>query len=152
MGKAAAYGRGLLAYKRTMLAVSLTTIPPRFATLGATLESLRAQRRAPDLIRVTIPRRYRRFPDWDGTPPALPRGVELRITEADLGPATKLLPLAAELSGTGARIAYCDDDWVYERGWTERMLATARAHPGMAIAGAGFDVPYLGLAPPSRRQ
>lgn len=130
-----------------MLAVSLTTIPPRFATLGATLESLRAQRRAPDLIRVTIPRRYRRFPDWDGTPPALPAGVELRVVEEDLGPATKLLPLAAELAGTGARILYCDDDWVYGPAWTARICATARARPGMAIAGAGFDVDYLGLSP-----
>jgi len=60
-----------------VLIASLSTVPPRFGLLRPTLVSLLAQSRRPDRVLVTIPKRYRRFPDWDGRPPDLPDGVEL---------------------------------------------------------------------------
>lgn len=131
-----------------MLVVSLTSVPARFATLGRTLESLLAQEPRPDEIRLTLPRRYRRFPDWDGTLPELPRGIALHSTAEDLGPATKALPAAAELRGTGARLLWCDDDWLYAPGWLAVLHAASAETPEAAIAGSGYSARRLGLPAP----
>ncbi len=62
--------------------------------------------------------------------------------EEDLGPATKLLPTLEAASGP---ILICDDDWIYGPGWAEGFLATAKAHPGCAIAASSFGAARLGV-------
>ena len=127
-----------------MYVISLSAIPSRFGALGPALESLLAQEVRPEAVRLYIPRRYRRFPDWDGTLPEVPRGVEIRRPEEDLGPATKVLFAADELRGQDLRILFCDDDRLYLPDWSTRMLRAAEAHPEAAIVTAGFDLARLG--------
>lgn len=120
--------------------VSLTSIPPRFAMLGRVLTALRDQKLRPARIVLTIPRHYRRFPDWDGNPPAVPEGVELMRVDDDLGPATKVLPMARALRGTAADLAYCDDDVEVSGHWLRAMRRVSGERPGMAVAALGFDL------------
>src|SRR4051794_32719177 len=57
--------------------ISLSTIPPRFDRLAPTLKSLVEQSGAIDEIRLYIPKRYRRFPDYDGSVPSVPDGITI---------------------------------------------------------------------------
>lgn len=123
-----------------MYAISLTSIPPRFDRLGPVLESLLAQRPAPERIVLALPARFARFPGPYDTP-RLPRGIEPLVTARDEGPATKVLPAAHALAGSGLSLIYCDDDWLMPAGWAKQLLE-ARA-PGEAVAAGGFDVNRL---------
>ncbi len=120
--------------------VSLTSIPPRFPHLGRVLASLLAQKLAPARIVLVIPRAYRRFPGWDGRLPAVPPGVEILRTDADLGPASKVLPMARALRGQAVDLAYCDDDVRLAGHWLRALRRVARDRPGCAIAAAGYDL------------
>lgn len=94
-------------------------------------------------VHLALPRSYHRFPG-PVTPPALPAGVILHLEERDLGPATKILPLAAR-SDAGTEILYCDDDWLYEQGWAEVFAEKRAAHPEAALAASLWDTARLGL-------
>lgn len=118
-----------------MLALSLTSIPPRFGDLRPTLDSLLGQ--GADAVFLCLPRRYRRFAA--APVPDLPAGVTLLWSEEDHGPATKLLPAARHLRGRGARLIYCDDDWIYGPGWAQALAAGKEP----VVAASGFDVARL---------
>lgn len=133
-----------------MRLISLTSIPPRFDKLEPGLASLLAQTAQVDEIRLVIPRRYRRFPDWDGTLPRVPKGIRITRTDEDLGPATKILPTALDLADTPeARILFCDDDRYYRPGWAARLFAESDARPDTAISGfvKGMQTYGLQIAP-----
>lgn len=119
--------------------ISLTSIPPRFNSLGETLESLVAQNAA-DAIRLYVPSAYRRFPDWDGALPKVPSGVEIRRIDVDYGPATKVLCAVGELRGHNAQILFCDDDGTHVEGWADRLFAEQAKRPTMAVATWGRNV------------
>ncbi|EPX76335.1 hypothetical protein [Salipiger mucosus] len=123
-----------------MAIVSLTSIPPRFAALGSTLESLLAQRPAPEAVLLCLPRGYRRFPG-PVTPPKLPEGVRLVWSDVDHGPALKLLPALRAVPDPASEIAICDDDWLYGPGWLSALKAARR--PGVAVAGSTWEVRRL---------
>lgn len=123
------------------LVVTLSSIPPRFSGLGPTLKSLLRQKAPPDEVRLYLPRHYRRFPDWDGSLPAVPDGVRIVSTEVDLGPATKILPAVQDFRGQDVELLLCDDDRLYDPLWTSRFLAARQAHPGAVIVEAGGFVP-----------
>ena len=120
-------------------AISLTSIPPRYARLGPVLRSLLAQRPAPARVILCLPRWPARFDP--APPPDLPDRVEVMWTDRDEGPATKVLPAARALAGRNSRLIYCDDDWIMTQGWAARLLAAGG--PNEAVAGAGFDVDRL---------
>ncbi|MDF0599559.1 glycosyltransferase family 2 protein [Psychromarinibacter sp. C21-152] len=122
---------------REELVVSLSSIPPRFGRIGATLRSLVAQE-VPVSVELQVPRRYRRFPDWDGTLPEVPDGVTIRRVEEDWGPATKLLGALAGRA-EDARILFCDDDQHYPPDWAARFLALERDRPNAALALLGMQ-------------
>lgn len=134
--------------------ISLTSIPPRFDRLGETLTSLCNQFADIDEIRVYVPKRYKRFPDWDGCLPDLPKGVRLMRVEEDFGPASKVLHAAAELKGTSTPILFCDDDRLYHPTWAGDLLAAHAEKPATCITAVGshlstmVDVPSLTLAGP----
>lgn len=119
-----------------MLVISLSSVPPRFGRVGATLECL--TRQGADKVLLYIPRAYRRFPDWDGSLPKVPEGVEIRRVDHDWGPATKVLGAAREFRGQDADILFCDDDQRYAPGWAQRFLALKAAHPDAVICILGF--------------
>lgn len=122
-----------------MLVVSLTSIPPRLPHIAPTLASILGQRPRPDRVLLCLPRRYRRFPGAVHVP-ALPEGVEVLWADRDFGPATKALAPAGTLAGSGARLVYCDDDWIYGPGW---LAALADGPEKAVLAGAGFSVDAL---------
>ncbi|MCZ0814035.1 MAG: hypothetical protein ACQEVT_16445 [Pseudomonadota bacterium] len=124
-----------------MYAISLSSIPPRFARIGPVLESLLAQRPAPERVILALPRRYVRF-YGPVQAPALPAGVELMWSAQDHGPATKALVASDRLAGQVPRLIYCDDDWIAGPGWAAALLEAA--HPDEAVTGQGFSVARLG--------
>lgn len=123
-----------------MLIISLSSIPPRFDHLGATLHSLLRQDADISRILLYIPESYRRFPDWDGRLPEVPEGIEIRRTDDDLGPATKVLAAARDFRGQDCDILFCDDDRLYARDWAGQFLHTRRERPACCIANLGFQV------------
>jgi hypothetical protein len=127
-----------------MLIVSLSSIPSRFDKLGPTLDCLLRQTVRIDRILLHIPHRYRRFPDWDGTLPQVPDGIEIVRVDEDLGPATKVLPAARHFRGQDVDILLCDDDRRYKRHWAQTFVEARRTHPGACIAIAGFEADRYG--------
>ncbi len=127
----------------SQLVVALSTIPPRFAEIGATLNTLLTQSITPDRIEVWIPRFYRRFPEHAFCRPTVPDGVTIAVTDKDLGPATKVLPCARRYRGTDTRILYCDDDRLYWKDLLKTRLAAAARKPEAAIAAIGCDVDFF---------
>lgn len=105
------------------LVVSLSTIPSRFAGLRPVLDSIAGQSAKIDEIRLYIPQKFRRFPDYDGSLPDVPRNVRIIRPDEDLGPASKVLFAADDLKGTDTDIIYCDDDMIYEADRFARMIA-----------------------------
>jgi len=122
-----------------MYAISLTSIPPRYPQLGPVLESLLAQRPAPDRVILSLPERYARFAP--AALPALPDGVDVLHVPQDEGPATKVLPAARALAGRVDRLIYCDDDWLMPPDWAARVLCAQSDRE--AVAASGFDVSRL---------
>ncbi|MEZ2131338.1 MULTISPECIES: glycosyltransferase family A protein [unclassified Sinorhizobium] len=124
-----------------MRIITLSTIPPRFATLAPTLQSLLKQRASINEIRLYIPRRYRRFPDYDGSVPDVPDGVTIVRPEEDLGPASKVLFATRELRGRRAQILFCDDDKIFSPTWAADLLAAQATRPHECVALIGKAVP-----------
>ncbi len=129
----------------TQLVVSLTTIPPRFPTVGITLESILSQRLRPDRVELHVPRTYRRFREHSFHLPKVPEGVEVVVADSDLGPATKVLPSALRHRGSNTRIIYCDDDRICPPGWTKLLVKKSLERPQDCIVNAGFEIELLGM-------
>ena len=125
--------------------ISLSTIPPRFASIGRTLQGLIAQTSRPEAVELYIPTTYRRFPQWGGALPLVPEGVKIVRTEVDLGPATKILPAARAYRGQTIELLYVDDDMLFTKGWAQQSLSLRKAHPGTAICSASFTVRRCGI-------
>ena len=133
------------------LVISLTTIPPRLGRIGRTLRDLTRQTAKVDEIRLTLPRRYRRFDFNPDSLPSMPDGVTVHLIDTDMGPATKVLPAAAALRGTDTEILFCDDDHQYPRDWAQAFLAARAEHPDACITRMGYDFVDRGVhftAPP----
>ncbi|WP_446012003.1 glycosyltransferase family 2 protein [Candidatus Electrothrix sp.] len=122
-----------------MRIISLSIIPPRFPFLKASLETLLAQRAA-DEIRLYIPRKYRRFPDYDGSLPEVPKGVIICQIDEDYGPATKVLPASRDFRGQDVQILFCDDDGLFPPGWAKRLFDIQAKRKSQAIATLGRRV------------
>ncbi len=132
--------------------ITLASIPPRFDALGPTLQSLLAQDLPADEVRLYVPTGFRRFPNWDGTLPAVPKGVRIHVTHKDLGPATKVLPAARELRGRNVDILFCDDDRLYDPGWHRRFKTARAARPDACLCEHGETFPDIAdeVRPPGR--
>jgi len=125
-----------------MTLITLSSIPPRFGLIGPTLEGLVAQAGISG-VELYLPYSYLRFPDWDGTLPAVPAGVKIQRCEIDYGPATKVLSAAQRYRGQNVRLLFCDDDRDYRPGWAAGLLAEADRFPDRVIALAGWDIAGL---------
>jgi len=119
------------------LVISLTTIPPRFAYVRECLQSLLAQAADVAAINLYIPRSYRRFGYAESDLPRMPKGVNLRVVDEDLGPATKILPACREYQGQDVCILCCDDDKIYDQGWAQRFLDVSKERPDCVICERG---------------
>lgn len=107
------------------LVVSLTSHPPRFATLAPTLAGLLAQ-----TVRADATILWLGHGDAERLPPEVlalrARGLEVRETR-DLRSFTKLVP--ALRAFPGAHVATADDDLHYGGDWLEGLVEAARAGP-----------------------
>ena len=125
-----------------MTLITLSSIPPRFELIGPTLESLVAQKGV-DGVELYLPRRYQRFPNWDGTLPKVPSGIHIQCIDMDYGPATKVLAAAQRYRGENVQLLFCDDDRNYSSDWAKGLIEEAERHPGCAVALAGWDIAGL---------
>lgn len=121
-------------------AVSLTSIPPRLHRLAPVLASLAGQDPAPECILLSLPRRYRRFPDAVDQTLAFP-GVDVLWSAQDHGPATKALVAARHLMHRTLKLIYCDDDWLYSPGWAAALLDGSER---CATTGQAWDLARIG--------
>ena len=126
--------------------LSLSTIPPRFGMLGASLNSLLNQKRKADEIHVYVPKVYRRFPEHNFFKPDVPEGVKIKVVDYDYGPATKILPCALEYRGTNTRIIYCDDDRFADPSWLDRIMQCSNERPEDVIVSTGMTLQDYGLS------
>jgi hypothetical protein len=128
--------------------VTFTSIPPRFGLLAGALAALEGQRLRPDAVELYLPRRYRRFPGERPALPTLPDWVRVIETDADLGPATKVLPALDRWAGRDVDILFCDDDTAHDVNWTTRFAAMRRDRPDDVLCEYGLDLDRL-LGDPS---
>ncbi|MDA4847454.1 hypothetical protein [Hoeflea poritis] len=129
----------------TLRVASFTSIPPRFKALGTICRELKNQSVGFDHIILNIPTSYRRFPEWGGTLPNVPRGIEVNTGFDDLGPATKVLPTARLFANEDARIFHCDDDRHLHDGHVERLFDGLEHAPHAVIAASTPPVAQFGL-------
>jgi len=113
--------------------ISLSSIPPRFPFLKESLQTLVDQEVADD-IRLYIPKKYRRFPEYNGELPEVPASVTVCQIDDDLGPATKILPACKEFRNQDVQILFCDDDGLFPKGWAKRLFKTQSKRSDQAIA------------------
>lgn len=126
-----------------MRIITLTSIPPRFAQIAPTLRSLLDQEDPADRIELYVPRRYRRFPDYDGAPPPVPDGVTLVRPDEDFGPASKILHAVRAYRGQEVDLLFCDDDRFYRPDWTRPFWQARADHPRAAIAPISWSADEL---------
>ena len=120
--------------------ISLTSVPSRFDYLEETLLSLLKQSYPVDKINVYLPKYYKRFDYHLKKIPTVPKGVNVKITKKDFGPATKLLPALKENWNKKTRIIFCDDDRVYDESMVSRLITESIVKPDCIIAEEGRDI------------
>ena len=131
---------------------SLSSIPTRFKHLSPVLEAVLRQTIGFDEVRLYLPRRYRRFPDYDGSLPDVPKGVRIIQVDEDLGPASKVLFAARDLTSEDCDIFYCDDDHIYARDWVSRMIRQRKGRLDHCVATINDVVRHdNGIIPPPRQ-
>ena len=130
--------------------ISLSLIPGRFSEAHVVLNSLIAQDLPDTKVEVYIPKRYRRFPDYDGRLPEVPKGVEICVVDEDLGPATKVLYAAEKYKNESLDIIFCDDDRIYFPNWARGFMQTRANRPDDAIVATGMQFDQLLLPDPPR--
>ena len=136
---------------KNKVVVSLSSIPPRFKNLGETLKCLLNQDYRADEIQVYIPRSFRRFPQHSFSIPEVPPGVNLKVVDEDLGPATKVLYCAKAHWGTRTRIIYCDDDRLPDRNWLNSFISVSEKFPDNAIVSTGWHLTRYGITISKKR-
>ena len=123
--------------------ISLTTIPPRMAKLGPTLNSLLKQTAGVRSIILWLPKKYRRDTFNNYRAPDVPPGVEVRYCDTDYGPATKILPAVRFFQGQDVRLIYCDDDEIYEPDWAELLISESERFPNDCISIVGMNIELI---------
>lgn len=130
-----------------MTIITLSTIPSRFSSLGPVLQALVAQEAEVDAVILYIPKRYRRFPDYDGSLPDVPPGVEIRQPDDDLGPASKVLHAVRDFaSDPNADILFCDDDLIYRPDWAQQFIQARKERPDNPLCSSGWNLASYDLS------
>jgi hypothetical protein len=117
-----------------MRIITLTAIPPRFPYLEPTLTNL-VNQNSVDEVRLYIPKVYKRFPEYKGKLPKVPKGVKVCIVDEDFGPATKILPAAKEFRDKqDVQLLFCDDDIMYPKDWAKKLFDIQEKRENEAVA------------------
>jgi hypothetical protein len=127
--------------RRSDIVVSLTTIPSRMPFIADTLKSLMRQTRAPQQIRLNLPRYSRREQAAYALPEWLTRLETVIVVPCeDFGPATKLIPSLQALPPDQMILAV-DDDRIYPATLIEDLERGAAMLPDAALGLSGWIVP-----------
>lgn len=132
------------------LVVSLTSIPSRFAKLGPVLKELCLQ--TCHEVWLNVPRKYNRFPDWDGQVPEelynLSPKIVINRDCDDYGPGTKFIGPALKLLPDDI-IVYVDDDTSYDQHLVTNLLRWHMTDPKSAwgLSGFNFETYFQGRYP-----
>lgn len=120
--------------------VSLTSIPSRFARLAPVVEAL--ARQTCHEVWLNIPRKYNRFPDWDGQIPEelyhIGDKVVINRDCEDFGPGTKFIGPALKLLPDDL-IIYVDDDTAYDERLVTNLLKWHATDTKSAWGLSGFN-------------
>lgn len=121
--------------------VSLTSTPPRLAHLAPVLETLLGQ--ACHEVWINIPRRYDRWPEWDGVVPdyIYNLGPKLVVNRdcLDQGPGTKYLGSVHKLLPEDL-VIYVDDDTLYDQRLVMNLLKWHKTDSKSAWGLSGFNL------------
>ncbi len=118
------------------LYVSLTSIPPRLDQAIQIAERNTGQ--LCDGVFLNIPKRYNRFPSWQGEVHSANPKVIINRDCKDLGPCTKVFGPIERLEPEDL-IVYIDDDIQYNLALVENLLACHILDPQSAWRLAGFN-------------
>jgi hypothetical protein len=127
-----------------MVALSLTSTPPRFKFLPAIVQQLLRQN--VDKLFVVIPKSYDRFPGVHEPPEleSLDPRVRVLRPEKDLGPGTKFMYTAQEVDDL---IVYVDDDTRYPDKLVDSLVEAYNADPCVwGLSGFKFTEYFSGRA------
>lgn len=128
---------------RSDILVSLTTIPSRIGHIDTTLKAILDQSVLPKRIVLTVPEHSLREGRAYEIPPHLHqiRALEIR-RGADLGPATKVIPLITDPAlDPDQPVLVIDDDRIYPYPFLAEFQRAMEAAPGAALCAAGWRVP-----------
>jgi hypothetical protein len=127
--------------------ISLTSIPTRFDKLHTIVEDLKKQ--MCNEIWVNIPKKYKRFPDWDGVFPYSDFGEKVIINRDcdDWGPGTQAMGPIAKTDAD--IIVYVNDDTLYDPKMTLNLVKWHQVDSKSVwgLSGFSFDTYFKGQYP-----
>jgi hypothetical protein len=122
--------------------VSITTSPRRIKLMKNTLDSILNQTYPPDLIRINIPKQFKRTGQTYEIPDFIKNNHKIQIFqyEEDYGPIMKLLPTLSDYSEhPNANIIYVDDDVLMLPHTIETFIKYININPNFVYCLSGFD-------------
>ena len=122
--------------------VSITTSPKRIKLMKNTLDSILNQSHPPDLIRINIPKQFKRTGQYYEIPDFIKNNNKIQIFqyEEDYGPIMKLLPTLLDYSEhPNANIIYVDDDVLMLPHTIETFIKYININPNFVYCLSGFD-------------
>ena len=123
--------------------VSITTSPRRIKLMKNTLDSILNQTHPPDLIRINIPKQFKRTGQYyDDIPDFIKNNDKIQIFqyEEDYGPIMKLLPTLLDYSEhPNANIIYVDDDVLMLPHTIETFIKYININPNFVYCLSGFN-------------
>ena len=122
--------------------VSLTTSPSRINTLEKTLNTILNQSYPPYIIRINIPKIFKRTGEIYSIPSFIKDNPKIKIYEydEDYGPIMKILPTIMDYKNhTNVSIIYTDDDVIMLPKTIETFLKLEDKYPEYTLCLSGFQ-------------
>lgn len=122
--------------------VSITTSPRRIKLMKNTIDSILNQTYPPNLIRINIPKQFKRTGQTYDIPEFIKNNDKIQIFqyEEDYGPIMKLLPTLSDYSEhPNANIIYVDDDVLMLPNTIETFIKYININPNFVYCLSGFD-------------
>ena len=126
----------------SIIIVSLTTSPKRIKLMENTLNSILNQTHQPHLIRINIPKQFKRTGQFYDIPDFIKNNSKIQIFqyEEDYGPIMKILPTFLDYKDhPNVNIIYIDDDVLMLPNAIETFVKYININPNFVYCLSGFD-------------